>query len=174
MVSVSHTTRPKRQNEVHGVNYYFIDKNTFQKLIDQGDFLEHATIFDHLYGTSKRWVEETLIAGTDVILEIDWQGHQQVKKIFPQAESIFVLPPSMQDLKDRLTNRNLDQPDIIVKRFADAKETLSHTQEFDYIILNDQFERALRDLIIIIKANRLRRERQLVEYQELLSTMLEP
>lgn len=172
MVSVSHTTRPKRQNEVHAVNYYFIDHDAFQNLIQQGDFLEYATIFDNLYGTSKRWVEETLLTGTDVILEIDWQGHQQVKKIFPEAVSIFVLPPSLEDLKERLTNRNLDPNDVIAKRFLDAKETLSHAQEFDFIVLNAQFEQALHDLIIIIKSCRLKKEKQLLRFDTLLATML--
>lgn len=172
MVSVSHTTRPKRSNEMHGVNYYFIQQDEFEALIAQNDFLEYATIFDHLYGTSKRWVEETLRAGTDVILEIDWQGHQQIKKIFPEAVSIFVLPPSLGDLQERLTARNQDGADVIAKRFADAKETLLHVTEFDYVVLNDQFEQALRDLIIIIKSDRLKRGRQLVRYESLLATML--
>jgi len=172
MVSVSHTTRPKRSNEVHGVNYYFVDHTAFQERIDQGDFLEYATIFEHLYGTSRRWVEETLLAGTDVILEIDWQGHNQVKRIFKDAVSIFVLPPSLQDLKQRLTGRNLDHPDVIAKRYADAKVTLSHVTEFDYVVLNDQFEQALHDLIIIVKSNRLQAVKQLEKYKELLVDML--
>lgn len=172
MVSVSHTTRPKRDNEVHGVNYYFIDHAAFNERIKQDDFLEYATIFDHLYGTSRRWVEETLQSGSDVILEIDWQGHQQVKRLFNEVVSIFVLPPSLDDLKQRLTGRNQDHPDVIAKRFADAKETLSHVAEFDYIVLNDQFEQALHDLIIIVKGNRLKKDKQLARYATLLSSML--
>lgn len=172
MVSVSHTTRTKRANEMHGVNYYFIDHKEFEERIAQGDFLEYATIFDNLYGTSKRWVEDTLVAGTDVILEIDWQGHQQIKRLFQEAVSIFVLPPSLEDLQERLTARNQDHPDVIAKRFADAKETLSHVREFDYVVLNDQFEQALRDLIVIIKSDRMKRDRQLVKYATLLAAML--
>lgn len=172
MVSVSHTTRPKRANEVHGVNYYFVTHETFEQLIQQGDFLEHATIFDHLYGTSKHWVEETLKTGTDVILEIDWQGHQQIKDIFKDAVSIFVLPPSLEDLQERLTSRDLDHPDVIAKRLADADQTLSHVREFDYIVLNDQFEQALRDMLVIIKAERLRKAHQLVKHAKLLATLL--
>lgn len=172
MVSVSHTTRVKRSNEMHGVNYYFINREEFNERIAQNDFLEYATIFDNLYGTSKRWVEETLQLGTDVILEIDWQGHQQVKQLFKEAVSIFVLPPSLEDLHQRLTARNQDGLDVIAKRFADAKETLSHVREFDYVVLNDQFEQALRDLIVIIKSDRLKKERQLTKYASLLETML--
>jgi guanylate kinase len=172
MVSVSHTTRTKRTNEMHGVNYYFVNHEAFQQLIQQGDFLEYATIFDHLYGTSKRWVEETLKTGTDVILEIDWQGHQQIKRLFSSTVSIFVLPPSLEDLRERLTSRDLDHPDVIAKRLADAEETLSHVREFDYIVLNDHFEQALRDLIVIIKAERLRKDRQLVKHATLLATLL--
>jgi guanylate kinase len=157
---------------VHGVNYYFTDQQTFEAHIQQGDFLEYATIFDNLYGTSKRWVQETLIAGMDVILEIDWQGHQQVKRLFNEAVSIFVLPPSLDDLKERLTGRKTDDPEVIAKRFADAKETLSHVQEFDYVVLNDHFEQALHDLIIVVKNDRLRRDRQLVKHAALIAAML--
>lgn len=167
-VSISHTTRAKRPNEMHGINYYFIDKSEFERMIAQGDFLEHAAIFDHLYGTSKRWVEQTLAQGIDVILEIDWQGHLQIKHLFPHAISIFILPPSLNDLKDRLTKRNQDHPEVIKKRLADAKETVSHIQEFEFIVINDEFTNALHDLKMIIEAQRLVSKRQIAKHASLL------
>ena len=159
-VSISHTTRPKRPNEQHGVNYYFVDRPMFESMIARGDFLEYATIFGNLYGTSKTTVENMLAQGTDVILEIDWQGHQQIRTLFPQAISIFILPPSLTDLRERLIKRNQDAADVIEKRLADAQETLSHLPEFDYAVVNDSFDRALQDLKTIIAAGRLRYQRQ--------------
>lgn len=167
-VSISHTTRPKRPNEMHGVNYYFIEKAEFERLIDHGDFLEHATIFDNLYGTSKSWVEETLSKGIDVILEIDWQGHQQIKQLFPDSIGIFILPPSLQDLRDRLVKRNQDHPEIIQKRLADAKETVSHVHDFEYVVINDDFMRALHDLQVIIESGRLKEKRQTAKHMKLI------
>ncbi len=167
-VSISHTTRPKRPNETDGVNYYFIDKPEFDRMIEHHDFLEHATIFDHFYGTSKSWVEKTLAHGMDVILEIDWQGHQQIKKLFPQSISIFILPPSLEDLHNRLSTRNQDHPDIIKKRLADARKTVSHLAEFDYLVINDEFSHAVHDLTCIVVANRLERQRQVVKFAELI------
>ena len=167
-VSISHTTRPKRPNEIDGINYYFVDKTEFERMIAHHDFLEYANIFDHLYGTSKSWVEKTLAQGIDVILEIDWQGHQQIKKLFPDSISIFILPPSLEDLRDRLHTRNQDHPDIIKKRLADAKETLSHLAEFDYIVVNDEFTHAAHDLTCIVEAERLEQQRQVVKYAELI------
>ena len=159
-VSISHTTRLQRPGEIHGINYYFISPAEFQTMINQDDFLEYATIFDHHYGTSKTWVQKTLSQGMDVILEIDWQGCQQIKKIFPRAISIFILPPSLQQLQERLIKRNQDHPDIIKKRLADAKETISHLHEFDYAIVNDDFDKAQHDLTTIIEASRLLEFRQ--------------
>lgn len=168
-VSISHTTREKRPNEQQGVNYYFIDKAAFESKIAHGDFLEYATVFNHYYGTSKTWVEETLTKGIDVILEIDWQGHQQIKKLHPTAISIFILPPSMDDLRDRLVKRNQDKPDIIRQRLADAKETVAHIREFDYVVVNDDFVNALHDLKIIIEAGRLAEPRQTAKFLKLIN-----
>jgi guanylate kinase len=154
-VSISHTTRPKRPNEIHGVNYYFLEHAEFQRLIAHGDFLEYATIFGNYYGTSKRWVEETLAKGIDVILEIDWQGHQQIKKLFPDSIGIFILPPSLPDLRDRLVKRNQDSTDIIEQRLADVRATITHIHEFAYLVVNDDFVNALHDLKVIIEAGRL-------------------
>jgi guanylate kinase len=167
-VSISHTTREKRPNEKHGTNYYFIDKSQFENMIEQGDFLEYATIFDHYYGTSKSWVEETLAKGIDVVLEIDWQGNQQIKRLFPDVISIFILPPTLQDLQNRLIKRNQDHPDIIKKRIADAKEAVMHIKEFSFVVINDDFSKALHDLTLIIEAGRLAEKRQLAKHATLL------
>jgi guanylate kinase len=170
-VSISYTTRPKRPEEMPGVNYYFIDKTQFNHMIEHGDFLEHATIFEHLYGTSKSWVNETLTKGIDVILEIDWQGHQQIKQLFPDSISIFILPPSLNDLQDRLIKSNQEHLDVIKKRMTDAKNTVSHLHEFNYMIVNDNFLHALHDLRIIIEAGRLLQKRQRAKYAKLISDL---
>lgn len=170
-VSISHTTRPKRPNETHGINYYFIDKTTFQQHVEHGDFLEHATIFDNCYGTSKLWVEDTLAKGIDVILEIDWQGHRQIRKLFPEAISIFILPPSIEDLRERLIKRNQDHPEIIKKRLADAKETVLHVTEFDYVVINDDFVSALHDLKTIVEAGRLSEQRQTAKFASMITDL---
>jgi guanylate kinase len=168
IVSISHTTRSKRPNEIDGVNYYFVSKEEFQAMITHGDFLEHANIFDNLYGTSKTWVEKTLAQGIDVILEIDWQGHQQIKQLFPDSTSIFILPPSLDDLRDRLIKRNQDHPDIITKRLADAQATVSHLGEFNFVVINDQFTQALLDLTCIVTTGRLQQQRQMARHAELI------
>lgn len=170
-VSISHTTRMKRPNEVHGINYYFIDKTEFEQMILQQDFLEYARIFDHFYGTSKRWVNETLAQGTDVILEIDWQGHQQIKRLFPHSISIFILPPTLEDLRNRLVSRNQDHVDIINQRLADARKTVSHIHEFDYIIVNDEFDHAIHDLKSIVESGRLQQARQAAKLTKLIENL---
>jgi len=170
-VSISHTTRAKRPNEIHGVNYYFISVAEFDHMIKQGDFLEHALIFENHYGTSKHWVEEKLAQGVDVILEIDWQGHQQIKKIFQNVVSIFILPPSLSHLRDRLVKRNQDSPNVIKSRLKDARETVSHVNEFDYLVINDDFTQALRDMVVIIESGRLTRNCQLERFQALLNEL---
>ena len=149
-VSISHTTRAKRPMETHGVNYYFVDQNEFQRMVDNNEFLEHAIVFNHAYGTSRLWVEETLQRGIDVILEIDWQGAQQINKLFPECVTIYILPPSLEALSQRLTQRNQDHPEVIAQRLQDAKETISHVGEFDYLIVNDNFDSALEELKIIV------------------------
>lgn len=168
-VSISHTTRVKRPSETHGVNYYFIEKAEFERMIGHGDFLEYATIFDNLYGTSKSWVEQTLAKGMDVILEIDWQGHEQIKRLFPEVISIFILPPSLRDLQDRLIKRNQDHPETIKKRLADAKEALAHLPAFDYVVINDDFTHALHDLKTIIEAGRLLKKHQIIKHAKLIN-----
>lgn len=170
-VSISHTTRKKRPNETDGVNYHFIDKTTFQQMIQHQDFLEHATIFDNYYGTSKRWVEQTLAQGKDVVLEIDWQGQQQVKRLFPQSLSIFILPPSLEVLRERLVGRNQDDAEVIKKRLADARESVSHINEFDFVVINDQFDKALEELSFIVLATRLLRPRQTILHAGLINNL---
>lgn len=167
-VSISHTTRPKRPNETHGVNYYFVTKEAFDGLVAHGDFLEHATIFGNYYGTSKSWVEKTLADGTDVILEIDWQGHRQIKALFPEAISIFILPPSLTVLAERLIKRNQDTAEVIQQRLADVKKTISHVSEFDYVVINDNFEHALEELQLILTAGRLLSRPQLRKHLQLI------
>ena len=170
-VSVSHTTRPKRSNETHGINYYFVDKAEFARMIANEDFFEHAIIFNHHYGTSKRWVEDTLAKGIDVILEIDWQGHQQIKRLFLHAIGIFILPPSLADIENRLIKRNQDHPEIIKQRLTDAKETIAHINEFEYVVVNDDFDQALADLTIIVKSGRLLKNRQVIKFENLINDL---
>lgn len=172
-VSISHTTRATRPNEQHGVNYYFLDVPEFKKMIAHGDFLEYATVFDHYYGTSKKWVEDTLRQGIDVILEIDWQGHQQIKKLFPDTVSIFILPPSIQALRARLITRNQDSEAIIQKRLADVSETVSHIHEFDYVIINDDFAHACQDAKAIIECGRLVESRQSAKFSGMIQDLIE-
>lgn len=172
-VSVSHTTRPKRPGEIEGTHYHFVDEATFNSMIKNQEFLEHATVFDHFYGTSRAFVEQTLRKERDVILEIDWQGCQQIQRIFPNCISIFILPPSRADLSQRLQTRSQDNATVIKQRLADAAETVSHIDEFDYVIINDDFQHALSDLRTIIAAGRLLQRRQSIKFADLLRDLLE-
>lgn len=170
-VSISHTTRPMRPGEEDGEDYFFIDSDKFNDMIKHDEFLEHADVFEHQYGTSNAWVEKLRHDGVDVILEIDWQGHQQIKKLFPDSISIFILPPSREDLRVRLTGRQQDKADVIEKRLADVRETVSHVDEFDYLVLNDEFDHALADLQIIVKACRLLESAQRRKYATLIEQL---
>lgn len=155
-VSVSYTTRKPRPGEQNGVHYHFIDESTFKRMITQGVFLEYAKVFDNYYGTSRDKVTEKLQQGVDLILEIDWQGARQVRKFFPDAVGIFILPPSRAVLEQRLRNRNTDSDDVIKRRLRDAMNDMSHHDEFEYVVINDDFEHALLDLRSVIIAQRLR------------------
>lgn len=155
-VSVSHTTRPQRQGETHGVDYYFIDETEFQGMVEENRFLEHARVFDHFYGTAQETVEQRLAAGHDVILEIDWQGARQVRVRMPENISIFIAPPSYQSLIDRLHSRGREDAATIRRRLDEAVDELSHYQEYDYVLVNDELEQALDELLAIIRAARLR------------------
>lgn len=159
-LSISHTTRPMRQGEKDGVNYHFTDRATFIEQVKQGGFLEHAEVFGNLYGTSATWVEEQQKAGKDVILEIDWQGAQQVRRLAPAAIGIFILPPTLAALEQRLRQRGLDTDEVIAERLAGAQEEISHYAEYDYLVINDNFDQALTELSAIIQAARLRQDKQ--------------
>ena len=171
-VSVSHTTRAMRPGEVDGVNYHFTPREQFVEMLKQGDFLEHAEVFGNLYGTSHSWVKQTLAQGYDLILEIDWQGAQQVRKLVPDAKSIFILPPTHKDLRQRLNNRGQDADDVIDLRMQQAITEMSHYVEFDYIVINDQFTTALDDLKAIFRANQLRLDSQQKRHTQLLCDLL--
>ena len=149
-VSVSHTTRPPRPDEVNGINYYFVSINEFEEMIKNNAFVEHATVFDNHYGSSTKLIKEKLDEGIDVILEIDWQGARQVKENMPNSVSIFILPPSKEALLGRLQQRAQDDEITIKKRMSDAQNQMRHFNEFDYLIINDEFSSALNDLNLII------------------------
>ena len=161
VVSVSHTTRPARGGEVNGENYFFVSDDQFVQMIDEGKFLEHANVFGKQYGTSKAEVAAKRALGQDVILEIDWQGAQQVREAIPDAISVFVLPPSMEELAARLTSRGEDTAQSIEKRLGEAKQDMSQAIHFDYLVINADFETALQDVASIVHAARLTRVVQL-------------
>ncbi|MCL1078628.1 guanylate kinase [Parashewanella spongiae] len=154
-VSVSHTTRAPRVGEKDAQHYHFVDRETFKQLIDQDNFVEWAEVFGNFYGTSKVVIEQTLAQGIDVFLDIDWQGAQQVKKLMPKAVGIFILPPSKDELERRLTGRGQDNTDVIKGRMAQAVSEISHYNEYEYVIVNDDFDLALADLTAIIRSQRL-------------------
>ena len=171
-VSVSHTTRPMRPGEVDGINYHFVSREEFLKRLEHGEFLEHAEVFGNLYGTSQRWLEQTLDEGFDLILEIDWQGAQQVRRLMPQAKSIFILPPTQEALRQRLTNRGQDSDEVIEKRMREAVSEMTHYIEYDYLVINDDFTHALTDLQAIFRANQLRQDAQQQRFAALLGQLL--
>jgi guanylate kinase len=170
-VSVSHTTRAQRPGEKDGVNYHFVAREQFQQLLDAGDFLESAEVFGNCYGTSQRWVRDTLATGVDVILEIDWQGAQQVRRLIPEAISVFVLPPSKATLEQRLTGRGQDDPQVIAGRMAEAVDEMSHFADADYLVVNDRFETALDEICAIVTAARLRLDSQQRRHGALLQSL---
>ena len=145
-LSISHTTRKRRPTEAEGREYHFVPVAKFRELEARGEFLEHARVFDNYYGTSRAFVQERLRAGHDVVLEIDWQGARQVRERLPQCLSVFVLPPSLQALRERLARRATDTAEVITRRLADAAADMSHYREFDYVVVNDDFAQAVADL----------------------------
>ena len=172
LVSVSHTTRDMRPGEEDGVNYNFVTKDVFLEMVGSSDFLEHAEVFGNFYGTSQSWVESTLKSGRDVILEIDWQGAQQVRRLMPEALSIFIVPPSKQALQERLDGRGQDSADVIDGRMKEAASETSHYAEFDYLIVNDQFDVALEELKSVLRARRVRIEAQKEKITSILQDLL--
>ena len=149
--SVSYTTRRPRANEIPGHDYHFVSQERFQEMIANGEFLEHAQVFDHCYGTGVYTVQEALANGEQLLLEIDWQGARQVRARIPEAVSIFILPPSRAALEQRLKGRSTDSDEVIQRRLRDAAEDLDHWREFDYVVINDQFEQAIEDLQAIVE-----------------------
>lgn len=168
-LSVSYTTRPPRPGEVSGREYHFVSRERFTQLIAEGEFLEHAEVYGNLYGTSKRWIEATRAAGEDVLLEIDWQGARQVKRIFPDMTFIYILPPSIDVLRERLVKRGKDTPEVIERRLAAAREDLRHVHQADYVIINQDFGVAVADLLAVTRALRLTAARQLKRHAQLIS-----
>lgn len=171
-VSVSHTTRPARPGERDGVDYHFVTESDFIAMLDRAEFLEHARVFDNLYGTSQRWVTDQLDGGTDVVLEIDWQGAAQVRRLLPDCVRVFILPPSIDALMSRLTARRQDPPEVIQRRLAQAREEISHYVEADYLLVNDRFDVALEELLAVVRAQRLALGAQEQRHRELIQTLL--
>ena len=171
VVAVSHTTRLPRRGERQGEHYFFVDQETFQMNIKQGDFLEYAEVFGNNYGTSKETVDELLSAGNDVILEIDWQGAKTVRHLMSEAISIFILPPSIEVLESRLNARGQDSEAIIAKRIQTARSDMSHYIEYDYIVINDDFNQSLNELMSILIAERLTLERQQLQCERMFNLL---
>lgn len=170
-LSISHTTRSPRPLEQQGVHYHFVEDATFLAMLENGEFLESAHVHGARYGTSQAGVNAALASGHDVILEIDWQGAAQVREIYPNAISIFILPPSVETLAERLNNRGQDSAEVIAKRVAAAREEMRHLVEFDYVTINDDFDVALHDLLAIVRTQRLKMAAQVTRYQALIQKL---
>jgi guanylate kinase len=170
--SISTTTRKIRSNETDGVDYHFVSIKQFNQLVEQNEFIEHAEVFGNYYGTSKSKLSQSLATGNDLVVEIDWQGAQQVRQHLPDAISIFILPPSQEELAQRLNNRGLDNNEVIANRMAAAIEEISHYNEYDYLVINDVFDKALTELETIICANKLLLPLQKSKYQSLIDDLL--
>ncbi|AWX14831.1 guanylate kinase [Mergibacter septicus] len=171
-VSISHTTRQPRPGEEDGKHYYFVTHQQFKQLIAEGAFLEYAEVFGNYYGTSLPMIKRSLQQGIDVFLDIDWQGARQIRKQLPQAKSIFILPPSLPELERRLIGRGQDQPEVIASRMEKAISEISHYDEYDYLIINDDFDQALTEIKVILKAEKLKAARQKLRHQLLIEQLL--
>ncbi len=171
-LSISYTTRAPRPGEQDGREYHFTAVDAFREMISRDEFLEWAAVHGNFYGTSKKWIADQLAAGADVLLEIDWQGAQQVRKLFPAAIGIFILPPSMEELERRLTGRGTDAAEVIARRLAAAQAEMRHVGEFDYVIINNQLEEALADLCAVVRASRLKLAAQEVRHAALFARMI--
>ena len=170
-LSVSYTTRPPRPGEVNGRAYHFVALPEFERMQQAGEFLESAVIYGNRYGTSQKWIERERTEGRDVLLEIDWQGALQVRRLMRQVVSVFILPPSLEVLESRLKGRAQDSAETIARRLAAAREEISHVAEYDYVIINDEFNRAALDLRSIIRAERLKLARQLARHSSVINRM---
>lgn len=169
--SVSYTTRARRPGEADGTDYHFVDTGTFEQMLKAGEFLESAEVHGNMYGTGQNWVEQQRAQGVDIVLEIDWQGAKQVRSLISDAIGIFVLPPSVQSLRGRLTKRAQDSDAVIAARLAAAQSEVAHVHEFDYVIINDEFDDAVEDLISIVRSARLRLATQLDRNQALINSL---
>jgi guanylate kinase len=167
-LSISYTTRAPRAGEADGREYHFVTREGFEAMIAAGDFLEHAAVHGNYYGTSRVWIEREIAGNHDVLLEIDWQGARQVRALFPDLTGIFILPPSLAELRRRLEGRGKDTPETIRRRLEGAREEISHVLEFEYIIVNEQFESAIADLVAVVRAARLARARQRERLDQLI------
>ena len=174
VLSISHTTRQPRPGDVDGQHYHFVNRGVFERLVADGAFIEHAEVFGNFYGTSRAAVEPLLAAGRDVLLEIDWQGAQQVRKANPECVSVFILPPSREELERRLRTRAADNAVTIARRLAESREEIAHAGDFDYIVVNDEFADALTELRAIVISRRLRSQAQCVRHAALIEDLLKP
>ena len=173
-LSVSYTSRPARVGEIDGVHYHFVTREKFIAMQMRGEFLESAEVYGNFYGTSQTWITQEIAKGRDILLEIDWQGAQQVRKIFQKAINIFILPPSLAALRQRLTGRGTDHPDVIATRMAAAQVDVAHVAEFDYVIINDDLNHALQELNAVVLSAKLTCSRQLARYQPLINQLQKP
>lgn len=170
-LSVSFTTRAPREGEQEGKHYHFVDRDTFLQMAARSEFLESAEVYGNYYGTSQVWINEQLALGRDILLEIDWQGARQVRKIFPDAIGIFILPPSLETLRERLVGRGKDSAEVIARRLEHAREDIDHVDEFDYIIVNQDLVEATADLVSVLRAQRLLIARQTFRHQQLIASL---
>ena len=166
-LSMSYTTRAPREGEVDGKDYHFVARPKFEQMIAAGEFLEHANVYGNYYGTSRRWIESQLDGDHDVLLEIDWQGAAQVRKLFPHMVGIFILPPSLAELRRRLETRGKDSEETISRRMSAARDDISHVLEFEYILVNERFDSAWADLLAVVRATRVSRAPQAVRLEKL-------
>ncbi|MFZ5522898.1 MAG: guanylate kinase [Pseudomonadota bacterium] len=173
-MSVSYTTRDPRPGEHDGKDYHFVSRETFLAMAKRGEFLESAEVYGNLYGTSQTWISHENTRGRDILLEIDWQGAAQIRRMFPGCVSVFILPPSKQALEERLRKRGKDNEAVIAKRMAAVRDDVAHIAEFDYVIINDNLNEALRELNAVVLCAKLRRERQLVRHQDLINQLQNP
>jgi guanylate kinase len=173
-LSISYTTRNPRPGEVDGKDYHFVEREAFLAMAKRGEFLESAEVYGNFYGTSQKWISEEIAKGRDILLEIDWQGATQVRKLFPRCISIFILPPSIEALEQRLKGRGQDEHDVIARRMAAVREDVSHVAEFDYVIINDNLNEALRELNAVVLSARLRCTNQLAHHQMLINQLQNP
>ncbi len=170
-LSVSYTTRAPRVGEINGTDYHFVSREQFLEMAQKGDFLESAEVYGNLYGTSQSWIEQELASGRDILLEIDWQGAEQVRRLMPHAISIFILPPSLSVLETRLQGRGQDSPEVIARRMQAAQDDISHVAEFDYVIINDKLDEALKQLDAVVIASGLHRDSQLTRHATLINQL---